>query len=66
MRQNNAKNKLPDLFANGTISLAKDVLLADYINSSKGNWITTYTSARDKNEENNANAIDNNAHTVEK
>lgn len=60
-----AKNELPDLFANGTASLARDVSLADYINSSRGNWGTTYTGARDKNEENNANAADDNAGTVE-
>lgn len=60
-----AKNKLPDLFANSIISLARDVLLADYINSSQGNWETIYISTRDKNKVNNANIVDNNTNTVE-
>lgn len=65
LRQNNIKNKLPDLFANGTMSLVKNVLLADYINNLRGNWATTYIGARNENKENNTNAADDNADTIE-
>lgn len=64
--QSDAKNKLPALFINGTSSLARSILLVDYIDSSQGNQGTIYTGDRDKNKQNNANAADDNADTVER
>lgn len=63
--QDNVKNKLLDLFEKSTTSLARSILLVDYINNLRSNWETTYTSTKDKNKENNANAINNNANIME-
>lgn len=66
MRQDNVENKLSDIFANRIASLARSVLLANYINSFWDNWKITYISSRDKNSKNDANIVDNNDNIVEK
>lgn len=59
-----SETELPDLFANGTTSLAKGVLLADYISNSRGNWGTVPSSYHNNNE-NNAALDRDNSDTVE-
>lgn len=66
LKQDNTKNKFSDLFSNSITSVAKEILLADYINSLQGNWEIIYTGTRDKNKENNANTVNNNINTIER
>lgn len=55
---------MPDLFANNIKSLARNILLTNYINSLLGKCGIIYTSFKDKNKENNINILDNNTNIV--
>lgn len=56
---------LPDLFANGSASLARGVLLTEYINSSRGNWGVAGSKPQGDDSENDMAAGNDNANTVE-
>ncbi len=55
----NGKSDLPNLFANGSVSLAREVLLSEYITSSQGNWVAGTRSQSDDSENDLATGDDN-------
>ncbi len=57
--RSNSRSDLPDLFANGSASLARGVLLSEYITSSRGNWKAGTRPQRDDSENDPAIGDDN-------
>ncbi len=61
-----SRSDLPDLFINGNASLARGILLSEYITSSRGNWVAGTRPQRDDSENDLAIGDDNvDADTVE-
>lgn len=60
LRKGVIRSNLSDLFANGSASLIKRVLLTEYITSSRGNWVFSGLRSQKDNDENDMTVRDRN------